>query len=159
MSINKTKNKFVIDNGIDPDGRKWRIVFCQNPACGKPGKIYAFKNIWRGGYKYAHDECRKENRRIIVKKAMRKMRELRYDRMHGKQVLDFPYFNIPQCPDILKKEIPEDELIPAPIKKKRTCLRCEKLFNSEGIHNRMCPKCCTNLEKCKVFKSIFRGWI
>jgi phage FluMu protein Com len=27
------------------------------------------------------------------------------------------------------------------LKKKRTCLKCNKLFNSEGPANRICPRC------------------
>lgn len=28
-----------------------------------------------------------------------------------------------------------------PLKKRRECLRCERMFLSKGFHNRICPKC------------------
>lgn len=32
---------------------------------------------------------------------------------------------------------------------KRNCMCCDRVFDSEGIHNRICPKCKTTSEWCE----------
>lgn len=138
MSRNRTINKFVIDSGTDPDGRKWRIIFCQHPKCGKPGKIYSKNGTWSGKHKYAHEKCKADVLHRRSEKTIHDQKKLKYGDKHSDDELDFPYFKIPQIPDIINDK---EDSFSLPTKKKRTCLMCDKKFNSLGSHNRICDKC------------------
>jgi hypothetical protein len=101
----------------------WKPYKTECQHCGKIGKKTFPKE------KYLHTECKKIRHRLIIKQSIIKIRLKR------------------------NKETEEylNKVNSHIVKKKRECLRCNKEFNSEGNHNRLCNKCIQLIDKNVVF--------